>query len=128
MNFDLIDKELEEISEGKDKTKVRESPKKLGDFTNLKVLELNPDGASPKTLKFLINPNNKNTTNVTKLCGNLLPIKCGYTSDNRFFVTPYGGPTITEREEVPNNKEFMIKKIQYISDKEFYIVELQKKD
>lgn len=127
MNLDLIDKGLEDI-EGGVVTEAPEDKNKVGNFTDLKLLELNPESGSPKTLKFLVNPNNGNVTNVAKLCGDLLPMTCNYTSDNRFYVTPYGGPTITEREEVPNNPNFMVKKIHYISEKESYVIELQRKD
>lgn len=124
MDLELINNELDNLSkENKD------SPEKIikGDFVKVKEFLLNPDGVNPRILKFLKNPDNS-TSNMAKLCGDLTPMKCGYTSDNRFWITPYGGPRLIEREVVPNHKEFLIKKIHYINDKEYYVIELQKKE
>lgn len=124
MNLELINNELDNLSkENKD------SPEKIitKDFVEVKEFLLNPDGVNPRILKFLKNPDNS-ISNMAKLCGDLTPMKCGYTNDNRFWITPYGGPTLTEREVVPNHKEFLIKKIHYITDKEYYVIELQKKE
>lgn len=94
-------------------------------LSDAKKLILCPDKATEKYLKFMVKKD-KSPSEMALLCGDILPTRCGYTSDNKLYVIPNGGPTLTEGEKVPNNSEFKIKKIHYSDTLEKYILELYK--
>ena len=94
-------------------------------LSDAKKLILCSEKASEKYLKFMVKKD-RSPSEMVLLCGDILPTRCGYTSDNKLWVTPYGGPTLTEGDKVPNNTEFKIKKIHYSDTLEKYILELYK--
>ena len=91
----------------------------------IKELLITPYSSDEKHLKFLKKPNG-DLSNMAKLIGPIDPITCGYTGDNKMYITPHNGPTLIEGHKVPNNDEYTIQKIHYSTDVEYYILELIK--
>lgn len=86
-----------------------------------KCIKINPYSEVPKNLKFLRTPEGK-LSDMAKLEGDLEPIRCGYTSEEEFFILPKGGPRLIEGHPVPGHSELTIIKIHYIEDKMFYVL------
>lgn len=119
MDLELISEALNEIEIKDNKTKDIPNTKDIP-----KLLLLNPDSVNLKYLKIL-SKTDSSTIKLTKLIGdNLYPIKCGYNELDKFFIIPYGGPTLTEDSHIPNNPRFKIKKIIYNEQLETYLIEI----
>ena len=115
MDINVISKELENIPETKNKVNLHVKELLINPFTTY----------DKKYLKFLHKVGG-DISNMAKLIGPIEPITCGYTSDDRLYVTPHNGPTLTEGEKVPNNESYLVEKIYYSSEAEYYIFELKK--
>lgn len=62
-------------------------------------------------------------SNVTLLKGDIHPVRCSYTHDNRLSIIPYGGPTITEGEKLSGYDAFKVKKL--IKYEDSYLIEIE---
>lgn len=71
------------------------------------------DSKYEKSLKFLTSVRTGEISNFAKLCGSIEPTKVGYTSDNKLWICPYGGPIIIEGEKIIESLN-KVKKIHYI--------------
>ena len=81
-------------------------------LSDAKKLILCPDKATEKYLKFTVKKD-KSPSEMALLCGDILPTRCGYTSDNKLWICPYGGPIIIEGEKIIESLN-KVKKIHYI--------------
>jgi hypothetical protein len=99
------------------------------DKTNtIKELLLCKDNSFNLKLKFLLDAKNI-ISNVAILVGDKSPTLVSYEGiDNNFSVKMINwGLIFTEGKSVPNNPNYIIKKIHYKEEKETYIMELIKK-
>lgn len=89
-----------------------------------KTLRINPFGINKKFIKFLRNLDGTLSL-VVKLLGDIHPITCGYTFEDKFWIFPYRGPRLIEGELVPHNDNYRIEKIHYDTINKCYVMELE---
>lgn len=83
-------------------------------------LRINPYSDTIKELKFLRKMDGT-LSDMAKLEGEIEPISCGYDEEGNFYVSPHHGPTLVENYPIPSNPRYLIKKIHYVADKDYYI-------
>lgn len=134
MDIKLISQQIDEINQypltpeesiTKEEAKKFTNPENFKDFPD--QIRINPYGSGEKFLKFLNKKETKERSNMAKLTGDILPLSCGYTYDNKMYITPYGGPTLIEGERVPNSDNILlINKIYYSDTIQHYILEIKR--
>jgi len=113
------------VTDSKSEIELDNELKQIYKKNNVMKLHINPHGSGEKYLVFLYKKSDMELSFTAKLKGDLHPIKCWYDGDDNMCIMPYNGPLLQERQTVPHNPDYLIKKIHYSQELETYILDLE---